>query len=512
MVTITVNGKIDTVDISLDTIYADMQRVWIAGGIRVGGKTDVMGFHANIICADIKRIWGVGGIRITGKIASVGTSAISYCADIKRVWVTGGIVINGRTDVTDTSLKMVYGDILRIVFVTLTDMTDQNNILLTVEQPNGIPWMQEQVVTSAWCWKIARQDGTVMGFTSHDTNIDYGGVMYKASTGFAPTAVSTSADMSVDNLDAESMVTDDSITVDDLTLGKYNNAQIEVFLVNYKNLKDPIFMLRRGTIGEITYGRNKFTAEIRGLMENFTQKSGKVTSKQCRTHLGTDLCKLNLVAFTEEGSVTAINEDGDFYITNSHSADYYSYGLITWLTGANAGEQMEIKAYTTDRLVKLFLPMPHKIAIGDTFAIQAGCDGNATTCRSRFNNLVNFRGEPYTPGNNYVQNYPSSAAGNIVSENGNPRRVTYVWSELDITYRGNVTSLESDNRVFSVTYPEGDYSGSCFDGRYLMFNTGSLKGKSYKIKSWNGGVNPSFESWIRYSKLVLGNQFIISAT
>ena len=31
-------------------------------------------------------------------------------------------------------------------------------------------------------------------------------------------------------------------------------------------------------------------------------------------------------------------------------------------------------------------------------ALLAGCDKSLATCRDRFDNLVNFRGEPYVPG------------------------------------------------------------------------------------------------------------------
>lgn len=429
MVTITVNGKIDTVDISLDTVYADMQRVWIAGGIRVGGKTDVMGFHANIICADIKRIWGVGGIRITGKIASVGTSAISYCADIKRVWVTGGIVINGRTDVTDTSLKMVYGDILRIAYVTLAKMAEDYTMILSVEQPYGIPWMQSEIVHSAWCWKITRRDGVVLGFTSHDEDITYNGVVYKASTGFAPTAVSTSGNMAVDNLDAEGMLRSDSLTAEDLRKGLYTNAAIEVFLINYQNIKDEVFLMRRGILGEVTYGKNGFTAEIRGLMEAYQQQAGKVYQKTCRTCLGSIECGVYMPNWTYEGKVTGVQEDGSFVIDVKQADDFFSYGVITWLTGKNEGSQMEVKKYHSSGKTELFLPMAYAVGIGDTFKIVAGCDGNATTCRSRFNNLVNFRGEPYIIGNSYAASYPVSSSDNIVSEGEDVRVGAYKWGD-----------------------------------------------------------------------------------
>jgi uncharacterized phage protein (TIGR02218 family) len=52
---------------------------------------------------------------------------------------------------------------------------------------------------------------------------------------------------------------------------------------------------------------------------------------------------------------------------------------------------------TYDRLV-LPLAFPYTPQVGDTFTLTAGCDHRKDTCKNKFNNLVNFRGEPFVPG------------------------------------------------------------------------------------------------------------------
>jgi uncharacterized phage protein (TIGR02218 family) len=49
--------------------------------------------------------------------------------------------------------------------------------------------------------------------------------------------------------------------------------------------------------------------------------------------------------------------------------------------------------------------MPEPIAVGDTFTVTAGCDKRFATCRDRFDNVLNFRGYPHIPGNEYVTRY-----------------------------------------------------------------------------------------------------------
>lgn len=81
---------------------------------------------------------------------------------------------------------------------------------------------------------------------------------------------------------------------------------------------------------------------------------------------------------------------------------FFEYGIVEWLTGANAGLEMEVKSYVPGQ-VTLALPMPFPISGAgdsptDTFRVTAGCDRSFTTCRDRFHNPLNFRGEPYVQG------------------------------------------------------------------------------------------------------------------
>lgn len=216
---------------------------------------------------DFERIYKQGGLIVSALRKINATDPVENLGDIKRNWISGGLVIKAHRLIDVPIDNEAKGDFLRICFVTLEHMVEEYPIILTVEQPYGIPWMQNEIVHSAWCWKITRKDGVVLGFTSHDADIEYNGTVYKAATGFAPSAVSTTGDMSVDNLDAEGMLRSDSLTAEDLRKGIYTNAAIEVFLINYQNLKDEVFLMRRGVLGEVNYGKNGFKAEIRGLIE-----------------------------------------------------------------------------------------------------------------------------------------------------------------------------------------------------------------------------------------------------
>ena len=77
--------------------------------------------------------------------------------------------------------------------------------------------------------------------------------------------------------------------------------------------------------------------------------------------------------------------------------------MLTWLTGGNAGLQAKVKSHTVAGVITLMLPMPSDPVAGDTFDIIAGCRKRLhEDCRDKFDNVVNFQGEPHLPGVDYL--------------------------------------------------------------------------------------------------------------
>jgi hypothetical protein len=90
--------------------------------------------------------------------------------------------------------------------------------------------------------------------------------------------------------------------------------------------------------------------------------------------------------------------DGNGTITPlGAESGYFDFGVITFTSGANDGLSMEIKQYSEGQMT-LALPMPYAVEVGDTYSIVPGCNKALATCRDTYDNVVNFRGEPYLPG------------------------------------------------------------------------------------------------------------------
>jgi len=108
--------------------------------------------------------------------------------------------------------------------------------------------------------------------------------------------------------------------------------------------------------------------------------------------------------------VTALAATSAFSATglDAYADDWFTAGKLTFTSGANAGVGSEVKYHHKAAAVtfELWQAMPEPIAPGDTFTVTAGCDKRFATCHDRFNNVVNFRGFPHIPGNDFVIRYP----------------------------------------------------------------------------------------------------------
>jgi uncharacterized phage protein (TIGR02218 family) len=291
--------------------------------------------------------------------------------------------------------------------------------------------------TLAVLWKITRADGTVMGFTTHDQDISYQAaddtspVTYLAETGLSNTASDSSSDLSVDNAEVTGFIESASITVADIRAGVYDNALIEERVVNWANLSMGDMLVRSGWLGKVQMKNGLFTVELRGLTQKLSTAIGSTYGPVCRAELGSSMaaddgswrpwyCNVNLAAYQQSGSVssspdamTLIPASGLQNVGSSPvvaaPASWFDNGSITFTSGVLAGKTFEIKTWDGTAL-DMFLPFPEQPQAGDTFTITPGCDqtASATGCL-KFNNIANFRGEPFTPGADLILNYPNAS-------------------------------------------------------------------------------------------------------
>lgn len=260
--------------------------------------------------------------------------------------------------------------------------------------------LAQDTTTLATCWMIERTDGQMFYFTDHNEVVTFWGSDYLPSTGFRHSAIATTQGANVDNLEVDSVLSDETITDAELLAGVWDFAKVEIFLVNWQDTSMDRVLLRAGTLGEVKTGRNSFNAELRGLTQPLQQNIGRIYTITCDADLGDGRCQVDIWSLKVTATVTSVTSQSNFTATSlTQAAGYFTYGLLTFNSGANAGRSMEVRSFSAGGVLDMQMVMPYAVSVGDTFTVQPGCDKTLATCVSRYSNAINFQGFPHLPGN-----------------------------------------------------------------------------------------------------------------
>ena len=268
------------------------------------------------------------------------------------------------------------------------------------------------------CWSLVRADGLSLGFTDHDRDLGFEGIVFRAESGLTAGAIQQSTGLSVDNSEAIGALSDAAISEADIQAGRYDGANFTSWLVNWNDPTERE-VLFCGTLGEIRRSGGAFQAELRGLTERLNQPMGWIYQTPCAAVLGDALCRfdLSLSGYATEVPVEIVQENRVFRFGDLAGFDdrWFERGRLLVRTGRATGLVGLVK---NDRLsgdgrsIELWETLGQDVASGDVIRIEAGCDKQAETCRLKFNNFLNFRGFPHIPGEDWLMRYPVSGAGN----------------------------------------------------------------------------------------------------
>lgn len=273
--------------------------------------------------------------------------------------------------------------------------------------------------TVCHAWAVIRRDGVRLGFTDHDRSFSFDDIEFRADTGMTARVLQQSTGLSVDNTEAMGMLNDAAIADDDILAGRFDQATVKVWLVNWANVSQR--MLRfAGKIGEITRSADTFNAELRGLAEPLNQPRGRIYQRACSAILGDGACRfrLNAEGFSAIRAVRSVSEARVIRLADLGGFDdrWFERGRLIVQDGVADGLAGVIKADRRlgggAREIELWQALPVAPKKGDTIRIEAGCDKRASTCRGKFNNFMNFSGFPHIPGEDWMTSYPTTGTGN----------------------------------------------------------------------------------------------------
>lgn len=252
-------------------------------------------------------------------------------------------------------------------------------------------------------WRIERRDGVTLGFTSHDRDLWFDGLLHRAAPGILPSAIRKTSGLDGDSAEMQGPLSHDSIAAGDLANGRFDGARVSIGAVDWETFdRAPLYA---GTIGTVSEEADGYTAELLSAKAQLAADPVPRTSPTCRASFCGPGCTLSAARFTTEAVAGAVDHDRNAVTFTGIDSQLFAFGFLRWLDGPQIGLPMEVVA-TENGALLLDTPLETGTEAGMRAMLRQGCDHTLATCHARFANAANFRGEPFLPGNDLLTRYP----------------------------------------------------------------------------------------------------------
>ena len=268
--------------------------------------------------------------------------------------------------------------------------------------------LAQEATTLCRCWIIECTDGSKLGFTEHDEQLEVQGVVCEQLGGMESSQIEDQLGFGVNSAEVSGAIVSGRVTAEDIRAGLYDQATIKTFLVNWqapeKHVLDRVHL-----VSKITQTDSHFSFELKGLASIADRTQGRHFVSRCQASLGDSNCGIDLSnpQYLASGTVTKIHSASilEVYGLDGFDGGWFRAGHLVWSGGENSGKRTSlldhIYANGTTTL-HLWQAMPAKVMIGDSFSVTAGCNKGFDTCKTKFHNQLNFRGFPHIPGNRHA--------------------------------------------------------------------------------------------------------------
>lgn len=247
--------------------------------------------------------------------------------------------------------------------------------------------------------------GDIYRWTSADIDITYLGNVYKSGGSLIKRGtIKNTVGVEVDTLSIAlfpsplDLISNIKLSTAILSFGFLDNAKLELRKCFFTDWATPIgdLILFMGTVADIVGTGTQIDVNVKSKIEVLNaQVPRNLYQASCMNSVYDTICQANKSSVTVLGSVIGGTVSS---LTSSinQSDSYYSLGVLTFTSGLNIGVKRTVKSYVSG-LFTFSLPLPFSPVSGDAFSVYPGCDNTKSTCSSKFNNLIHFRGMPYIP-------------------------------------------------------------------------------------------------------------------
>jgi len=240
-------------------------------------------------------------------------------------------------------------------------------------------------------------------WTTNNENVVRSGETYVPFPGMSQGGVENTSDLSIAVADFV-FANSNGFYQDQLIGGGFDAAVVSVERVFIDTPDLGGMEIFRGTVGDISYSRNRIEGQVRNQWASARQVWPYYQYKDtCTWRFGSTGCGVDVTSYTVSFSSSHIGSGNylSIYVvsgtlTQSYPNDHFTFGKLTFDAGPNSGEVRTIRAMSGDT-IDLSHRLPYQANTGG-FSIHPGCrKRRVADCTSKYNVQSNFLGFPWIP-------------------------------------------------------------------------------------------------------------------
>lgn len=260
------------------------------------------------------------------------------------------------------------------------------------------------LTTAAFNWIIQRPDGAGFATTSHDKPQQFGSMFLEADMDLQPSDLVLSDRMYGSRLELGGGLGSPALSTGDLIAGRWNGSTVKFLASDWRQDVEAV-PICSGELGKVVVQGSELSMSVDVLPTATRRPPCIQTSPECRAVLGDRQCRIDMRK--RRGRVCIVASNANEMTVDASDTASYAMGRLRWISGANCGAEQIILSADGDTLLLQEIP-EFAVMAGDRAIVREGCDGRRTTCAERFENILNFRGEPDLPGSEILMRFPGA--------------------------------------------------------------------------------------------------------
>ncbi|MBX9460915.1 MAG: DUF2163 domain-containing protein [Brevundimonas sp.] len=156
--------------------------------------------------------------------------------------------------------------------------------------------IESGAATLCHAWVLKRAGGVMAGFTDHDQDLEVGGVLCRAASGWTAGVAGSGVGLTPGAAAVAGVLDDEGISAADLDQGLFDHAEIALWRVDWRrpDLRVRLWVAR---LARVRRNGEGFVAELEGPLAALERVAGRTYGRDCDAQLGDARCRVDLESF-----------------------------------------------------------------------------------------------------------------------------------------------------------------------------------------------------------------------